>query len=180
MNFVAAILILGRLPSLETGGFQLQQLQAFGPNPTVTQQSLNLTPLSRNQYQLQNPSPSPSSSQKLVEPKYDPSSDECRRAEYDVFKFLLNLVYKGGKLAMQSLWQAGQSQIKLRAYQLDNILKWLVPKLHQHFFEIQLTPEVLVAQWFVTLYSYTVPISLTMRIWDYIFCEGWPSIFQVI
>ena len=56
----------------------------------------------------------------------------------------------------------------------------MLPRLHAHFIEIQLTPEVIVAQWFITLFSYTVPLQWTMQIWGYVFCEGWPALFRVV
>ena len=146
MNFVCAIVILGRLSA---------------QYPTITS-------LARSD-----------SEEKDDTPQVDPDSAYCRRVEYDVYVFLLHLSAKGSKIAMHSLWQSGQSQVKLRAFQLDKTLKWMLPKLYHHFREIQLTPEVFVAQWFVTLFSYTVPIQLTMMIWDFIFVDGWPAIFQL-
>lgn len=148
MNFVCAIVILGRLSA----------------------QYPMITSLARSDID---------GIDSIDTPKVDPDSSYCRRVEYDVYVFLLYLSAKGSKIAMHSLWQSGQSQVKLRAYQLDKTLKWITPKLYHHFREIQLTPEVFVAQWFVTLFSYTVPIQLTMMIWDYIFVDGWPAIFQL-
>ena len=109
-----------------------------------------------------------------------PISDEARvTAECDCFSLMLSLMHKGSKLAMFGLWQAGVPKMKLRVYQLDRLLRWTLPKLHTHFNEIQLAPEILVAQWFITIYSYTVPIALTMRLWDYIFLGGWPAMYRI-
>jgi hypothetical protein len=80
---------------------------------------------------------------------------------------------------MAGLWQASVPRLKLRVYQFDRIMKWQLPNLHAHLQEIELAPEIFVAQWFVTLYSYTLPVALTMRIWDYIFLKGWPAMFRV-
>ena len=115
MNFVAAMLILGRLPQSFTGSYSL--------NPESENDTQNVDKL--NNLDI-----------------LDPNSDYCLHAEYDVYFFLLQVSDKGSKLAMNSMWQSGQSQIKLRAFQLDKILRWLVPALHTHFYDIQLTPEV--------------------------------------
>jgi len=43
----------------------------------------------------------------------------------------------------------------------------------------QLSPEVLTAQWFLTLFSYTLPCSETLLLWDYLMLTGWTGIFKV-
>ena len=103
--------------------------------------------------------------------------EEFIEIEYDVFYNLLLIVDKRGKLCMTNLWSvSGLSQIKLRAYQFDCLCKYIVPKLHTHFHEIQLQPEVLVAQWFITLFSYTVPLRILIKLWDHIFVHGWAGV----
>jgi hypothetical protein len=110
----------------------------------------------------------------------DPTSAYCLQAEYDIFCVLEQMMDRDGALAMGGLWQAGVPKMKLRVYQLDKIMKWTIPRLHAHFDIIKLTPEVLVAQWFLTIFSYTVPIPWTLHIWDYVFCYGWPAAFRVV
>jgi hypothetical protein len=100
--------------------------------------------------------------------------------EYDIFILLELIMQRDGKLGMGSLWQSHAPIMKLRVYQLDRILNWMLPRLHAHFIHIQMTPEVIVAQWFITMFSYTVPLQWTMQIWGYIFYEGWPGLFRVV
>ena len=143
MNFVAAMLILGRLPQSYTGSYSL--------SPESENDTQNLVKL--NNLDI-----------------LDPNSDYCLHAEYDVYFFLLQVSDKGSKLAMNSMWQSGQSQIKLRAFQLDKILRWLVPALHTHFYDIQLTPEVSHFRLYLSS-LYTSPLCLSSsqcRCW-------WPS-----
>jgi hypothetical protein len=45
--------------------------------------------------------------------------------------------------------------------------------------KINLSPEVLTAQWFVTLFSYSFPLAMTLKIWDYIFLVGWEGVFRI-
>ena len=80
---------------------------------------------------------------------------------------------------MAGLWQSGVPQMKLRVYQLDRLLLWALPGLHAHLKSIELAPEILVAQWFITIFSYAIPLSLTVRIWDYVFLGGWPGMYRV-
>ena len=49
---------------------------------------------------------------------------------------------------MWGMWQPNVPKMKLRVYQFDRILRYVLPDLHTHFQEIELTPEILVAQWY--------------------------------
>lgn len=54
------------------------------------------------------------------------------------------------------------------------LLRWTYPQLHAHFAAIELSPEVITAQWFLTLFTYTFPVVPTvLQLWDYIFLTGW-------
>lgn len=105
--------------------------------------------------------------------KIDFSETEKDLAEKQIFGFMLELIQKNGKLGLQGLWGEKIPKLKLRVYQLDRFLRWNYPHLHEHFVKIHLSPEVLTAQWFVTLFSYSFPLTMTTRIWDYIFLSGW-------
>eukprot|EP00599_Poterioochromonas_sp_BG-1_P009714 CAMPEP_0173137274 /NCGR_PEP_ID=MMETSP1105-20130129/2985_1 /TAXON_ID=2985 /ORGANISM="Ochromonas sp., Strain BG-1" /LENGTH=932 /DNA_ID=CAMNT_0014049623 /DNA_START=341 /DNA_END=3140 /DNA_ORIENTATION=+ len=109
----------------------------------------------------------------------DFSETEKDLAEKQIFGFMLELIQKNGKLGLQGLWGEKIPKLKLRVYQLDRFLRWNYPHLHEHFVKIHLSPEVLTAQWFVTLFSYSFPLTMTTRIWDYIFLSGWEGIFRL-
>ncbi|KAJ1413176.1 rab-GTPase-TBC domain-containing protein, partial [Ochromonadaceae sp. CCMP2298] len=84
------------------------------------------------------------------------------------------------KLDMAGLWKDRVPRLKLRIYQLDRLLKWTYPALHAHFVKIELSPEVLTTQWFITLFAYTFPVQPTvLQLWDYIFLTGWEGLFRV-
>jgi len=56
----------------------------------------------------------------------------------------------------------------------NRLLRWSYPHLHAHFTAIELSPEVITAQWFLTLFTYTFPVVPTvLQLWDYIFLSGW-------
>lgn len=99
--------------------------------------------------------------------------------EVEIFEIMMELLNKNGKFDMATLWQSKVPKMKLRIFQFDNILKWLLPKLHAHFIDVNMAPEVLVAQWFVTLFTYTLPLHLTVKIWNYMFLDGWTAIFRI-
>ncbi len=107
------------------------------------------------------------------------SKQERCAVEFRVYCFICRLIHKCGKFGMIGMWQAGTPMMKMRVFQLDSIMTWRLPKLRAHFERIQMQPEILVSQWFMTLFSYTMPMGLTLRLWDYIIHGGWPAIFQV-
>lgn len=96
-----------------------------------------------------------------------------------IFDIMLALIEKNGKISMVGLWGEKIPRLKLRVYQLDRLLRWFCPHLQAHFAAIDLSPEVLTAQWFITLFSYTLSPWDTMRIWDYVFLGGWEALFRV-
>lgn len=107
------------------------------------------------------------------------NSHQYDEAEADVFRLMCDLISLKSRLSMATLWSPEVPRMKLRVYQMDRLMQWNLPNLHAHFLNIQLAPEMLVSQWFLTLFSYTLPSGLTHKIWDYIFAGGWPAVFRV-
>ena len=46
------------------------------------------------------------------------------------------------------------------------------PKVAQHLATMGLDPAVIVFQWFVCLFSYSLPVQTSIRVWDLIFLKG--------
>jgi len=108
------------------------------------------------------------------------TSQEMYEIESDVFDIMILLSSKDTKLSMFGLWRSDTPKMKLRVYQMDKVLKWILPKIHEHFESIQLAPEILVSQWFITIFSYTLPTTLTFSIWNHIFLGGWSAMFRIL
>jgi len=101
-------------------------------------------------------------------------------AEADVFLLMMEMLRPDSKLDMAGMWKERIPKLKLRIYQLDRLLRWTYPHLHAHFTAIELSPEVITAQWFLTLFTYTFPVVPTvLELWDYIFLTGWEGMFKV-
>ena len=41
-----------------------------------------------------------------------------------------------------------------------------MPKLGQHFVEEMINPSMYASQWFITVFTYSFPFHLTLRVWD--------------
>lgn len=107
------------------------------------------------------------------------SEDQQEFIESLIFDLMLALIVQSGKLSMVGLWAERIPRLKLRVYQLDRLLRWFCPHLHAHFADIDLSPEVLTAQWFITLFGYSLGTEDTMRVWDYVFLGGWEGLFRI-
>lgn len=92
---------------------------------------------------------------------------------------MYHIVRSDGKLGMVGLWGDSIPKLKLKVYQLDRLLRWNYDRLHEHFGRIQMSPEVICAQWFMTLFAYSVSPQSLIQLWDYIFLMGWEGIFRI-
>jgi len=55
---------------------------------------------------------------------------------------------------------------------LDKLLKLYIPEVHAHFLELHVSPQIFCAEWYFTIFSYTLPLPLTQRVWDVYFVDG--------
>eukprot|EP00638_Chattonella_subsalsa_P000176 CAMPEP_0117739670 /NCGR_PEP_ID=MMETSP0947-20121206/3893_1 /TAXON_ID=44440 /ORGANISM="Chattonella subsalsa, Strain CCMP2191" /LENGTH=1013 /DNA_ID=CAMNT_0005555655 /DNA_START=834 /DNA_END=3876 /DNA_ORIENTATION=- len=95
----------------------------------------------------------------------------------DVFWVMTAILYN--KLQMDKLWTKGVPQMKLRVFQFIEVLKAEMPQILTHLDRISLHPDILVTQWFLTLYAYTLPTEVVLKLWNSIFLDGWKAIFRI-
>ncbi|CAN0166658.1 unnamed protein product, partial [Ectocarpus sp. 12 AP-2014] len=104
------------------------------------------------------------------------------RAEKDVFWLMLALTSRlsgvGSGLGMRELWLPGVPQLKVRVFQFDKLMLRELPRLYNHFKAKQLQLEVLVSQWFLTLFSYSLRPPMLLRVLDLTFTDGWKAMFR--
>ena len=48
----------------------------------------------------------------------------------------------------------------------EDLLKQYAPKIAKHFLAIQLSPSLYLPGWCMTAFSSTLPLNISMRIWD--------------
>eukprot|EP00755_Sulcionema_specki_P035241 Sspe_Gene.104516::Locus_80933_Transcript_1_1_Confidence_1.000_Length_1994::g.104516::m.104516 len=88
-----------------------------------------------------------------------------------VFVCMANLVNQTHLLPFFRV-HAPEIGVHLRLY--DLILEETQPELHNHFQEIGLYPQLYVYDWFMTLYSKSLPLDIACRIWDlFLLHESW-------
>jgi hypothetical protein len=189
MNFVVGVLILARLPISETGGYNAACALATNASSDSIDDRKAANEGDREEGSAAAMSDITESESPVSTGLVDKSDEESsspmptdpteRRQEMDILTMMLALVSDCGNLNMSGMWMPGVPKMKLRVFQFDRLLKSMIPRLHAHFEHLKLAPEVLVAQWIITLFSYTVPLPMTMGLWNYILLGGWPAIYRI-
>ena len=63
-------------------------------------------------------------------------------------------------------------------YQFDRLFEKQLPKLKHHFDQIGYPAPVWLQKWFMTLFLYSFPLKLCIRLWDNLLVEGLVMIFK--
>ncbi|XP_020702556.1 ecotropic viral integration site 5 protein homolog isoform X2 [Dendrobium catenatum] len=100
-------------------------------------------------------------------------------SEEDAFWLLVALLKGAVHAPMEGLYQVGLPLVQQYLFQFEQLVKEHLPKLGQHFSEEMINPSMYASQWFITVYSYSFPFPLALRIWDVFLYEGVKIVFQV-
>ncbi len=121
------------------------------------------------------------------------SEDDCypcistpnqRHAEEDIFWLMAALIRKqnnnrGNGLSMRGMWLPGCPEFKMRVFQFQTLMEREVPRLLYHLEHVGMLLEIIICQWFLTMFAYSLPMEVLARIWDCIFIDGWKAIFRI-
>ncbi|PPS09432.1 hypothetical protein GOBAR_AA11216 [Gossypium barbadense] len=64
-------------------------------------------------------------------------------------------------------------------FQFEHLVSEHLPKLGEHFSREMINPSMYASQWFITVFSYSFPFPLALRIWDVFLFEGVKIVFKV-
>lgn len=70
-------------------------------------------------------------------------------------------------------------KLRLAALQFDCLVEVFLPDLSDAFEAFNLSAEFYATQWFLSLFSYSLPFPYVMRIWDQFLCRGMKLIHRV-
>lgn len=76
---------------------------------------------------------------------------------------------------MRTMFTLNMEGLQLRLYQFSALLSQILPKLHAHFQLHAIHAAMFASQWFLSLFAYTYPLPLVLRIYDVVFAEGAPE-----
>ncbi|WOK94116.1 hypothetical protein Cni_G02818 [Canna indica] len=100
-------------------------------------------------------------------------------SEEDAFWLLVALLKGAIHSPMEGLYQAGLPLVQEYLRQFEQLVKEYLPNLGEHFSQEMVNPTMYASQWFITVFSYSFPFPLALRIWDVFLYEGAQVIFQV-
>ncbi|KAJ7528865.1 hypothetical protein O6H91_15G023600 [Diphasiastrum complanatum] len=100
-------------------------------------------------------------------------------SEEDAFWLLVALLKGAVHAPMEGLYLAGLPLVQQYLFQFDRLVHELLPRLGSHFDEETINPSMYASQWFITVFSYSFPFPLALRIWDVFLYEGVKIIFRV-
>ena len=94
-----------------------------------------------------------------------------KHSNYDMRK-----AFDGG---LEGLYSTGFPLLMQYQFQFDHLLEEHLPHLKAHFDEISLTPALWIQKWFWTLFLYSFPLGLCIRVWDNLLVKGIVFLFKV-
>lgn len=100
-------------------------------------------------------------------------------SEEDAFWLLVALLKGAVHAPMEGLYLSGLPLVQQYLFQFDNLVKEHLPKLGDHFAQETINPSMYASQWFITVFSYSFPFHLALRIWDVFLYEGVKVVFRV-
>lgn len=100
-------------------------------------------------------------------------------SEEDAFWLLVALLKGAVHAPMEGLYLVGLPLVQQYLGQFEQLVKEYLPKLGQHFSNEMINPSMYASQWFITVFSYSFPFPLALRIWDVFLFEGVKIVFQV-
>ncbi|KAL8264502.1 hypothetical protein R6Q59_022632 [Mikania micrantha] len=100
-------------------------------------------------------------------------------SEEDAFWLLVALLKGAVHAPMEGLYLEGLPLVQQYLFQFDLLMREYMPKLGEHFTQETINPSMYGSQWFITVFSYSFPFHLALRICDVFFYEGVKIVFKV-
>jgi len=80
---------------------------------------------------------------------------------------------------LRGMFGKGLPMLRLAFYQLQELIKEMLPELCAHFEREEVTPLLYASEWFSTLFVYTFPLPLVTKVWDVFFMEDILYLFKL-
>ena len=96
--------------------------------------------------------------------------------EFKCFKNIFNLICSTNTL---QFYRKNEEQINIRVKFFDDLLKERLPKISEHFRNLDISTELFLVSWFENLYTNTFDFTLIKKIFDLYLSNGEHILFQV-
>ncbi|CAE7187136.1 Tbc1d10b [Symbiodinium pilosum] len=97
-------------------------------------------------------------------------------ASKDAFFLLVQMMVK---YRANLLFCDGLPLLKLHTFQYRTLLQRLFPDVHRHFMENQITPELYLTKWILTVFTQPLCFDAAARVWDLIVCDGLQAVVLI-
>eukprot|EP00916_Digyalum_oweni_P005576 GHVL01009725.1.p1 GENE.GHVL01009725.1~~GHVL01009725.1.p1 ORF type:complete len:433 (-),score=66.08 GHVL01009725.1:328-1626(-) len=81
---------------------------------------------------------------------------------------------------LRSMFLPGLPGLRKRVFAAEQLLLRFVPDLVHHMIEIGAVPQLVLCDWLLTLFSYSMPLEPLALLWDDFLRDGWVCIYRLI
>jgi hypothetical protein len=98
------------------------------------------------------------------------------QSEERAFWVLLGMIHKQH---MDTLFEQGVPDLPLREHQMQHFMKTYLPSLHQHCRSAEISSQLFLSKWIMTVYASYLPLNTLLHVWDCFIVQGWQAVFKV-
>ena len=93
--------------------------------------------------------------------------------------WLLNSLMDSYK--MEGFYLPSFPELPRSFYKLLSLMKKFIPKIYEHLMHknIQVSPSMYAAQWFITLFTVNFKFEILVRVFDFFLCEGIKVVYRI-
>jgi hypothetical protein len=122
--------------------------------------------------------------------RHDPEVGYCQGMAFIVALFLFFLppeeafwmlvsVMQGPRHGLRDLFAPGLPLVEARLHVLQGLLNARLPALARKLQAVGMHPTMFATHWVLTVFAYTFPLPVVVRIWDAFLWEGWKAAYRV-
>jgi len=97
----------------------------------------------------------------------------------DTAFWTLQAITTGERFRLDEVWAPGLVKYKELMAVFGELAKKELPGLISHFKECGVDHSMYATEWFMSIFTYSFPFSLVVRLWDAFLCEGWKVVYRV-
>ncbi|KAH8581689.1 tbc domain-containing [Cryptosporidium sp. chipmunk genotype I] len=98
-------------------------------------------------------------------------------SEEHAFELLVSLMFNYG---MREMFVSGLPGLRVKCRILDQLMEKELHIIWDHIIRQGGTIDMLATDWFLTLFSYSIPLNIIGKFWDDFFQQGWVPLYKLI
>lgn len=98
-------------------------------------------------------------------------------SEEQAFELLVSIMFNYG---MREMFVSGLPGLRVKCRILDLLMEREIHTIWDHIIRQGGTVDMLATDWFLTLFSYSIPLNTIGKFWDDFFQQGWTPLYKLI